>query len=106
MLNDKVISELKEKHGDALVAVEASGVTLVFKRPTRGEFDRWFDKRSDHGTAAARELAQACLVYPARDEMIAALDQRPAMLMCRGGILDAITELAGLSEDAATAKKL
>lgn len=103
-LDDKTIEELKAKHSD-LMQVEEDGTSLVFRKPTRTEYDRWFDKRNDQPTAAARELAQSTLVYPARDEMIAMLDRKPALLMCAGGVLDVITKMAGVGSDP-VAKKL
>lgn len=94
MLDDKKIAELKDAHGQDLTLVQAGSTQLVFRKPKRQEYDAWFDKR-DNGTQPARELVQACLVYPEREGFIAALDARPALLMARGGPLDAVVKLAG-----------
>lgn len=104
MLDDAKIADLKAKHPELIGVQAASGDTLVFRKPKRLEYDQWFDAR-DKGSQAALGLAQQCLVYPERAELLAALDAQPALLMCRGGILDAITDLAG-ADGGATAKKL
>jgi hypothetical protein len=105
MLDDKKIAELKAKHKD-LQAVETPNGSLVFRKPSRAEYDRWFDKtQSTPGerTAAARELAQSCLVFPDRDGFIAILDEWPALLCAE--VLSACTAGAGL-QDTFPVKKL
>lgn len=98
MISEQKVIELKSKHGDELIEVEAAdGTSLVFRKPRRQEYDRWFDTREDKGSAAARELATACLVEPGYEAFIAVLDRQPAFLMCKGGVLDAITDLAGFA---------
>lgn len=103
-------AELVSKHGEGnLWLVSAPNATLVFRRPTRVEYDRWFDKtnkKDQSPTVAARELAQAALVFPGADEFRAALDQRPALLMCKGGILDNLTDMAGSDTEDVETKKL
>lgn len=103
-LDEKTIEDLKSKHAE-LMSVEEDGTTLVFRRPTRAEYDRWFDKRNERPTDSARELAQSTLVHPKREEMIELLDRKPALLMCAGGVLDVITKMAGIGSDP-VAKKL
>lgn len=104
MLDEAKILELKSKHPN-LVAVRASnGTELVFRMPKRLEFDQWHDNR-EKGSQPGLSLARQCLVYPAQDEMIAALDDQPALLMCKDGIVDAITDLAG-ADGGASQKKL
>ncbi len=105
-ISDKQVEELKARHGDNLVGLTASdGTTLVFKRPSRSDFDRWVDGQG-RGTEAARELAQSCLVYPDRDGMISLLDRLPGVLMCHNGILDTITKSAGYESGTTSVKKL
>lgn len=97
MLDDKKIQELKDAHGSELVSVDVDGTVLVFRKPTRTEFDRWIDKtRSDNanGSKHARELVKSCRVYPDEPSLDAALERRPAMLTST--LLDAVTEMAGL----------
>jgi hypothetical protein len=98
---------LKAKHGNDLVCVESRKGPLVFRRPTRSEYDRWRDAtRSDVADASkhARQLAKATLVHPDEAGFDAAIDDQPAML-CRE-VLDAIAELAGLTDARAPVKKL
>lgn len=98
-LDDKTVEELKAKHGNELVEVAG----LVFKRPDRSVFDRWFDQMQvdkSKSTMHARELATACLVYPDQQAFRAVIDARPGLLPIQ--ILNAITDLAGFldgSED-------
>lgn len=104
MLQESQIAELKTAHGKLGLVTSASGAELVFRKPRRAEYDRWFDKREESPTTAARELAQACLVYPDRDGMIAVLDDQPSLLMCGNGIIDTVTDLAGAVGGAAQKK--
>lgn len=104
MLEDAKIAELKSQYPDIVGLQTANGTVLVFRKPKRLEYDQWFDAR-EKGSQSALGLASQCLVYPDRPGMMAALDAQPALLMCRGGILDAITDLAGM-EGGATTKKL
>ena len=103
---DQALAEkLKLEHGDDLIQFECDEkTTLVFRKPKRAEFDRWFDKR-DQGTAAARELAQSTLVHPGRDDFIAILEKIPGLLMGKAGILDGLIDLTGFG-GSIVAKKL
>jgi hypothetical protein len=104
-LSDKQIDELKAKHGADLAGVtDEFGNIYVLKRPSRADFDRWFD--SDRKTPDARQLVESCLVYPSTDVMIAALDKQPGLLQCRNGLLDAAVNQTGFKEGAASIKKL
>jgi hypothetical protein len=101
-LDEAKIAELKSQNKD-LVAIEAGGNHLVFRKPRRLEFDQWFDKRNE--TSAGLSLAQQCLVFPTAQEFMATLEDRPGILMCSKGIVDSITDLAGM-DGGASAKKL
>lgn len=99
------IAELKEKHGD-IVGVEVAGVELVFRRPTRTEYDRWFDQMQvdkAQSSRHARQLAKACLVHPDEAGFDTAIDKKPATLTT--DVINAITELAGLGEGDSKVKK-
>jgi hypothetical protein len=103
MLDEKTVQDLKEKHGAELVSVEG----LVFRKPTRTEYDRWFDKMQvDKAQASkhARELASSCLVYPDQEAFKALIDRRPGLLATT--IVNEITELAGLIGEEPIVKKL
>ncbi len=101
-LTEEKIAELKSQHKD-LIAIEASGQQLVFRKPRRLEFDQWFDNRNV--TSSGLSLAQQCLVFPSAQEFMTVLDSLPGILMCRSGIVDSITDLAG-ADGGASAKKL
>lgn len=107
MLDDKTVEELKAKHGKDLVLIESRKGPLVFRRPTRAEYDRWHDQvRSDpeNATKHARQLAKATLALPDEAGFDAAIDDQPAIL-CRE-VLDGICELAGLTGERPAVKKL
>ncbi len=108
MLTDQQISDLKNRYpGQELTLVEADDTTdLVFKKPVRMEYNRWINTTENDKSAAALQLATACLVYPTYDQMIAALDKQPALLLKPDGIRTAILSLAGLDDEARKPKKL
>ncbi len=98
-LSVEKIEQLKATHGAALSCVLAKTGPLVFRKPTRTEYDRWFDKNAANKAESsknARELAKACRVYPDEAGLDAALEATPAILMCE--VLNAVTGLAGLQE--------
>lgn len=107
MLDEKEIAALKDKHGSELALVEVDDATeVIFKKPPRMEYNRWFNKRLDDPSAAALQLASACLVYPSYEQMVAALDKQPAILMRPDGFQAAILMLAGLGDEVRKPKKL
>lgn len=107
-MEDKQVAELKAQHGQDLVSLDFQGTEYVFRKPKRQEYDRWLQRNGEDRITAARELAQACCVAPSAAEMFAAVDAYPAFLQAPGGIVDAVTELAGLTKTGveATKKKL
>lgn len=104
MIDDKTILDLKEKHGSDLALVEGPKGTLVFRKPVRSEYDRWFDKNHTNKAESsknARELVKACIVYPStgpkgEEAVDAALDAKPSLLCAE--FLTAVTGLCGLDE--------
>jgi|SRR5687767_11316397 len=95
MLTEEKIAELKNLHGPRLTAVDCEDGVLVFKPPSRANYDRFVDKKMsapETMSAHMRELAQSCLVMPNRDEMIALLDKYPALLL--NEIAEAVLDLA------------
>jgi hypothetical protein len=105
-LTKEKIDELKAQNGSTPLA--AVGDLIVFKRPSRAEYDRWVDAKVSGGSQStnARQLAQACLVYPSWDDFIALLNERPSLLL--NECLDALIELSGVDgeESKLTVKKL
>ncbi len=105
-LDATTIAKLKAAHGEALSLVQAAdGSQLVFRKPNRLEYDRWFDKREEKRSEAGRELAQSCIVYPDASALFSVLERQPALLMCQNGCVSAITDLAGF-EGVPSPKKL
>lgn len=106
-LKEEEVRDLKAKHGDDLIGLETrDGVTLVFRRPNRQEYNRWFDRRDEHPSTAGLELAQSCVVHPGVTELVTSLDRFPALLMCVGGIIPSLADLAGADRGSEKAKKL
>lgn len=102
-IDQKTIDELKEKHGDKLSLVAG----VVFRKPKRGEWDRYTDKLladKNQMSRAARELAASCVVWPNQETMNAALEDRPALLLNQ--FLSCLTEMAGGDEEEEEVKKL
>jgi hypothetical protein len=87
-LTDKEIAELKSKHGETLTAIEATAAWLIFRKPTRHEYDRYLDKvTADRGSVrvATWELAQSCMCAPSAAALTDAMDAEPALLMSEVG---------------------
>lgn len=94
MIDEKTKAEIKLKHKGELKLVTAGEFELVFKTPTRHEWDAWID--DDKSQSGLRVMAKSCCVYPADgnkaiDDL---LNVHPALL--GNGIADAILELAGV----------
>lgn len=102
-LDDAKIQELKSQHKELIAVRTSDGQDLVFRKPKRLEFDQWFDNRNE--TSAGLSLAQQCLVYPTLQEFMGVLDERPGILMCKNGVVDSITDMAG-ADGGASSKKL
>lgn len=95
-LTPERIAELKIKHGPHLTAVEGQGAWLIFRKPTRHEYDRYTDKvyaDRSQTRAASWELAQACIVDPGPQALTDAMDLEPAILLSHIG--PAIHAMAG-----------
>jgi len=105
MLDEKTILDLKSKHGEDLASIDCpDGTQLVFRKPNRMEYERWFDKRTDQPTKSARELCATTHVWP-EGAFQAAYERWPAILTSVGGMLDAVTILAGMAAGEATQPK-
>lgn len=104
MLDQAKIAELKAAHPDLICIEVQDGQQLVFRKPKRLEFDQWFDNQGK-GSQAALGLAQQCLVYPTPQDFMTVLEKYPGVLMCKNGIADSITDLAG-ADGSTTSKKL
>lgn len=95
-LTPERIDAAKAKHGDKLVAVEALNDWLIFRKPTRHEYDRYIDKiTADRASVrvAAWELAQCTCVDPGPAALGDAMDLEPAILL--SDIVPALNSLVG-----------
>lgn len=97
-LSQERIDAVKAKHGDQLVAVEALNDWLIFRKPSRHEYDRYVDKITadkSNVRTAAWELAQSTIVdpVPGPAALSAAMDLEPAILL--SDIVPALNSLVG-----------
>lgn len=107
-LTEDLIAKLKSTHGEHLTAVKApDGTMLVFRRPTRQEYTRWFDAKAAKKPATINdtELATCCIAWPDAGALRVTLDNFPGLLGCQNGIVDAIITLAGADGEAQEAPK-
>jgi hypothetical protein len=100
---DKLIAELKSKHGD-VYAIAAAGEEIFVRLPTVDEIDRFAATGGDkkRGLAPMRQLVADCLVHPSRDAYDEMVRKRAALPITFGGEL---MKLAGMVEEI-EAKKL
>lgn len=100
--------KLKSEHGEIVIANFPNGTQCVFKRPSRAAFDMWMDSKDKDvaRSAAARQLAQACLVQPDYAGFLAALEGCPGALSGTDGILDELVRMAGGLGGVVTLKKV
>lgn len=109
-LDEAKIAQLKAQYGDSLRTFTYSAapdVLLVLRCPNRHEHGRWLDKRNEPGKTAeaARELAQACCVFPDAGALASLLEKYPFVLTRRDGIVDTLIDMAG-AEGETIVKKL
>ena len=98
-LTPEKIAELKAQAGTELTAVFARKGIIIFRKPTRVEYDLWSDKARINAadSAACRQLAQSCLCSPCTyDDLMVVIDDQPALL--QNEISSAITAMAGLAD--------
>lgn len=94
VFDDETIARLKAAHG-GLVAVQGPSCKLVFRTPTRVEWERFVDDVSSERKSKAvsiRALAVACGVWPDAATIHAAFEKMPGI---PSAIVDKLGELAG-----------
>jgi len=103
-LTEDIVSKLKSEHGE-VCAVNVAGQTLVFRKPTPPEYDRWFDGYSgSEKSKRSRELASSCIVWPSPQALSEALKARPGALT---SVIDTeIIKLAGAGAEDVKSVKL
>jgi hypothetical protein len=99
-LSDEKIAELKQKHGNDLIAVNApDGSRMVFKKPTKevwAYFQDGLSKDKIQRSVCLRRLALDCAVLPSPQDASVLFDVYPAFPAV---ISNQLAELAGQSED-------
>jgi hypothetical protein len=99
MLTEERVLELKQKHGDRLIAIEEP-TPMVFKAPLRRVWAEFQDAISkDKGTreGAYRRMVLACRVYPDTEADVASVfDDYPALPTKIG---DKLGELVGIGDE-------
>jgi hypothetical protein len=100
MIEEKVLEDLRAKHGD-LYMVETEIGPVVFRGANRVEYRQWKSARDDDAKkfAADEILSRACVVYPDAAAFEAMLDKLPAL----AGILQG--EIIQVSGGAALSRK-
>lgn len=80
MLSDDVLAELREKH-KRVCHIRCGSVDLVLRAPTRAEYRTCRAKSHSPSTAAdaQEDLVRAIVVYPARTDFDALLDEYPGL---------------------------
>ena len=102
-LTEEKRAELVEKHGPlAVIRVREGGQligTIVCRRPTRGDYNRFQDKVAEGKGSRSSHLenfVRSSVVYPDSDTFDALAEKKPAMATNLGGKL---LELAGSEDD-------
>jgi len=82
MLTDDQIRELKAKHGPKLAHFATELGDVVFRPPTRAEFERFVDEGQTASKAGAMTtLVRSCVVLPTPAEFEQMLDRQPAYVL-------------------------
>lgn len=106
-MDDQQINLLKSQHKSLTLIQSAEGVELVFRAPSRMEYNAWFSSREQSEIDAGQMLAQSTIVFPKDFKAVMdVIEVEPSILLRPGGIVDSIIELAGAGRDAARGKKL
>jgi hypothetical protein len=81
-IDEKLIEDLKAKHGEVVHLVDQeTGTEVVVRKPPRAAYKRFrsmaFDPKKQ--ADAAESLMVDCIVHPSRDEWNTLLEQYPAL---------------------------
>ncbi len=99
------VEALKSKHKRvSVIEFDGDDRFIVVRKPTRSEYDSWFDMGGPTGKQATkRQLLDDCTLHPSKEEVDALLEDYPAALA--GACMGAIYELAGMGKATARAAK-
>lgn len=97
------LDDLRAAHGVDITRLDASGVTVVVRAPTRAEYKRFRAESLDdkRRADAVENLCRSCVVWPDAAEFSRILDRKPALADIFGAkVLDA----AGATAEAEAVK--
>ncbi len=95
--DEEEVMALKARYGDLQQVKTAAGY-LVFRKPTRAEFQRFRSMATSGKTPEATDMIAAlCVVRPSRAVFSGLLEQWPGIISACG---DACALLAGITQDA------
>lgn len=92
------LEEARGKHGElVLVAAEKAGEVAALRHPTRAEYQRFKQHRTDqrNRTTALERLVEACILIPNAAEFERVLEKKPVLADTFG---EKLLEEAGLEE--------
>jgi len=97
-LDTKTIERIKAEHGEVYV-LEAAGVSVVVRPPSRAAMKRFFNlsSREDRRYEALEALLQDSAVYPEPAELARLLEKKPGLVAPFG---EKLVALAGATEEA------
>jgi len=97
-LDAKIIERIKAEHGEVYV-LEAAGVSVVVRPPSRAAMKRFFNlsSREDRRYEALEALLQDSAVYPEPAELARLLEKKPGLVAPFG---EKLVALAGATEEA------
>ncbi len=97
-LTQEVIAELKAKHGEELVLLKSTKGPLVFRKPTRVEWEHYkdqlmSDKRGKSQSTTERAFVTGCFVWPDGGTLSAAFEEKPGIISV---VNEKLCELVGM----------
>lgn len=97
-LDAKTLEKIKSEYGEVYL-LEASGVAVVVKPPSRAAMKRFMAmaSRDDRRYEALESLLRDCVVYPDASELNAILERKPGVVAPFG---EHLVRLAGATEEA------
>ena len=102
-LTKEIFTKLNEEHGGRLKPLRASGVDIVVRPLTRGEFDKLSSTLSraraqgESLSAPSANAIRECLVYPSVEAFNAQLELKPGLALV---FSEKLIEMAGANEEA------
>jgi hypothetical protein len=97
MIEEKIVQDLKAKHGD-VYRLKALGHEFLVRGPSVAEWRRFKATISDKAKRpfATEQLARDCVVHPPKEEVEALFTKYPAL---PESLADKIAEIGGATEE-------